>query len=95
MMNKSQPPKEQGSIQVGRSKDGLIAVGKDNELVFIMKPADAMLLCAELLKHASIIIAGASMVDEAIERAENNGDDKTIKLPESRQCNVDDCGCEE
>jgi hypothetical protein len=61
---------EQHSIQIGRTKDGMVVVGKDNEPIIFMKAPEALMMAAELLKHAAIVTSGATMVADAIERAQ-------------------------
>jgi hypothetical protein len=60
----------------------MVVVGKDNEPIIFMKAPEALMMAAELLKHAAIVTSGATMVADAIERAqEDNGDGKVTPMP--------------
>lgn len=69
---------QQISVQVGRTQNGLVAIAKNNEISIALPPRVALQLAAQLVKHSSIILAGATMIDDAIlqveqEEAKKNG----------------------
>jgi hypothetical protein len=72
--------KEQFTLQVGRTDQGHVVIAKNQEPVVIMPPRVALQMAAQIVKHASVIVSGAQMIDDAIAQldkklqSEDNGD---------------------
>lgn len=70
---------QQMSLQVGRSTNGMVVIARDQKPVVIAPPRYALQIAAALTKHASILIAGVAMIDDAIEQALTQAPDDSPK----------------
>jgi hypothetical protein len=75
------PKTQQMSLQVGRSENGMVVIARDQKPVVIAPPHYALQIAAALTKHASILIAGTAMIDDAIEQALAQPSPLISKLP--------------
>ena len=85
-MSAQTPKPETNTLQVGRTDKGHVVVGKDNKPIIFLYPAEALMMAGELLKHASVILSGAKMVEDALmdtgqKDGDGEGKSKIIKPP--------------